>query len=45
MTKAEIVSNLCDELGMDKLDVQTTVATDVATILSGGEPKYPVKPL
>ena len=27
------------------LDLQTTVATDVATILSGGEPKYPVKPL
>ena len=26
------------------LDLQTTVATDVATILSGGEPKYPVKP-
>ena len=25
MTKAEIVSNICDELGMDKLDVQTTV--------------------
>jgi D-3-phosphoglycerate dehydrogenase len=26
------------------LDLQTTVATDVATILNGGEPKYPVKP-
>ena len=25
------------------LDLQTTVATDVATILSGGTPKYPVK--
>ena len=25
------------------LDLQTTVANDVATILSGGEPKYPVK--
>ncbi len=25
------------------LDLQTTVATDVATILSGGEPKYPVR--
>jgi D-3-phosphoglycerate dehydrogenase len=25
------------------LDLQTTVATDVATILSGGMPKYPVK--
>ncbi len=26
------------------LDLQTTVATDVATILAGGEPKYPVTP-
>lgn len=26
------------------LDLQTTVATDVATVLSGGEPKYPVRP-
>ncbi|MBT4589066.1 MAG: C-terminal binding protein [Rhodospirillaceae bacterium] len=26
------------------LDLQTTVATDVATILGGGEPKYPVTP-
>ena len=26
------------------LDLQTTVATDVATNLNGGEPKYPVKP-
>jgi D-3-phosphoglycerate dehydrogenase len=25
------------------LDLQTTVATDVATILSGGEPRFPVK--
>jgi D-3-phosphoglycerate dehydrogenase len=25
-------------------DLQTTVATDVATVLSGGEPKYPVTP-
>lgn len=25
------------------LDLQTTVATDVATVLAGGEPKYPVK--
>ena len=25
------------------LDLQMTVATDVATILAGGEPKYPVK--
>jgi len=26
------------------LDLQTTVATDVATVLSGGTPKYPVNP-
>ena len=26
------------------LDLQTTVATDVATVLSGGKPKYPVNP-
>ena len=26
------------------LDLQTTVATDVATVLQGGAPKYPVKP-
>lgn len=26
------------------LDLQTTVATDVATVLQGGTPKYPVKP-
>tara|TARA_B110000263_G_C15201050_1_gene460662 strand:+ start:355 stop:645 length:291 start_codon:yes stop_codon:yes gene_type:complete len=25
MTKAEIVSNICNELGMDKLDVQSTI--------------------
>lgn len=26
------------------LDLQTTVATDVATVIQGGAPKYPVKP-
>jgi D-3-phosphoglycerate dehydrogenase len=26
------------------LDLQTTVATDVATVLGGGKPKYPVNP-
>ena len=26
------------------LDLQTTVATDVATVLGGGQPKYPVNP-
>lgn len=26
------------------LDLQTTVATDVATVLSGGTPKFPVRP-
>jgi len=26
------------------LDLQTTVATDVATVLAGGKPKYPVNP-
>jgi len=26
------------------LDLQTTVATDVATVLDGGKPKYPVNP-
>ena len=26
------------------LDLQTTVATDVATVLAGGEPRFPVKP-
>ncbi|MBK5266082.1 MAG: C-terminal binding protein [Acidimicrobiia bacterium] len=26
------------------LDLQTTVATDVATVIQGGTPKYPVKP-
>jgi len=26
------------------LDLQTTVATDVTTVLSGGKPKYPVNP-
>jgi D-3-phosphoglycerate dehydrogenase len=26
------------------LDLQTTVASDVATVLAGGQPKYPVNP-